>query len=342
MKKALRTILSLSLLLAMVLSVAAPGVAETAPDFSSTTLVFATDQVGSSNYNVGIEMSKYMEEAGIGNVDIQPISPGGMGAPYLFAAEQCDISFVNGAPARWALETGTLGKPPATGYMAIAGGLSTVCAVNLMTNSFMQKHNVSTIEEALRQKLPIRIGSSNPGSMDHQVVQLLLDYMQVTKADIESWGGSWVTGGGSDMSAMITDGQLDYYLDHTSPSSSTMTEIALTSSVTFMQWEEETVKHFVDNLGFQRVTLPSGSFRGLEQDIINPGTPDCLFVKEDLSEDLVYTITKALCENRDNLVTAYATLAPFDPATAWEAEKVGGNALHPGAVKYYTEAGYMK
>ena len=41
MKKALRTILSLSLLLAMVLSVAAPGVAETAPDFSSTTLALA-------------------------------------------------------------------------------------------------------------------------------------------------------------------------------------------------------------------------------------------------------------------------------------------------------------
>ena len=36
-----------------------------------------------------------------------------------------------------------------------------------------------------------------------------------------------------------------------------------------------------------------------------PGTPDCVFCKESLSEDVVYAITKSLSENRDALVAEY-------------------------------------
>ncbi|MGE4485471.1 MAG: TAXI family TRAP transporter solute-binding subunit [Oscillospiraceae bacterium] len=311
-------------------------------DLSNEYLVFATDQVGTSSYNIAVEMSKYFEAAGIGTVDVQPISPGGMGSPYLFSAGTCDIAFVNGAPAKWARETGTLGKEPTSGYEAVAGGLTAVTCVNLFTNAFIEKYGVTTIEEALRQKLPVRIGCSNPGSMDNQCVQLFLDYMGVTKEDLESWGGSWVTGGGSDMSAMISDGQLDYYLDQTSANSSTMTEIAMTTDVTFLQWEDATIDHFVNDLGFQRVALPANSFKNQDKEIVMPGSPDCLFVSENLSEDVVYVLTKTICENRDALVATYASLAPFDPETCWESEKIGGNPLHPGAEKYYKEMGYIK
>ena len=52
-------------------------------------------------------------------------------------------------------------------------------------------------------------------------------------------------------------------------------------------------------------------------------------------------ITKTLSENRDALVNEYASLSPWDPATAWEETKRGGVALHPGAERYYKEMGYM-
>ena len=91
-------------------------------DFAGETLVFSSDAVGSATYNTIVEMSKYLEnDGGFGLVDVQPTSPGGMGAPYLFADGAVDLAFVNGAPAKWAREEGTLGKPPATGYLAIMG-----------------------------------------------------------------------------------------------------------------------------------------------------------------------------------------------------------------------------
>lgn len=305
-------------------------------------VLFGTFEVGTSNYNISAELGKLWEDNGIGKVDVQPISPGGMGAPYLFANNKADIAFINGAPAKWAMETGTLGKGPADGYLAMIGELSAVSAVNFLTEDFIEEYGVSTIEEAIRQELPIRIGCSPVGSMDNEVVQILLAYMGVTEEDVKSWGGDVVHGGGSDLASMVKDGKLDFMLDHTSVNSSTMQEVSMTSDVRFLQWEEETIDYFVKEKGFQRVTIAANSWKGQENEIVNAGTPDCLFVSDDLDEEVVYELTKIMCENRDYLVNIFASLEPFNPETCWEAEKVGGVALHPGAERYFKEAGYIK
>lgn len=324
---------------------AAAGAAQKAPAANAglgATILFATHEVGTSNYNLSAELAKLWEENGIGTVDVQPISPGGMGAPYLFEQDKTDVSFINGAPAKWAAEEGTLGKPPVSGYSAMIGGLTNVSAVNFMTKAFMDKNNVQTVEEAIRQKLPIRIGCSPVGSMDNEVVQILLEYLGTSEEEVKSWGGDVVHGGGSDLASMVKDGKLDFMLDHTSINSSTMTEIAMTCDVHFNQWEEETLDYFVNEKGFQRITIPANSWKGQTEEIVNAGTPDCLFVRTDLDEDVVYWMTKTMCENRDYLVSVLGSIEPFDPETCWEAEKVGGLALHPGAEKYFKEAGYIK
>ena len=363
MSKKMTTILSAMLVLVMCASLAACGGSAPAASTASTpasaaasaapapadnasgtmpNVMFATHEVGTSNYNLSAELSKLWEEKGAAVVDVQPISPGGMGAPYLFQQNKCDLTFINGAPAKWAAETGTLGKEPTGGYLAMVGGLTNVSAVNFMTKTFSEKHGVTTIEEALRQKLPIRIGCSPVGSMDNEVVMQLLEFLNVTEDDIVSWGGSVTRGGGSDLATMVKDNKIDFMLDHTSPSSSTMVEIAMTCDVIFLQWEDATVEWFLNEKGFQRVTLPADSFKGQTNAITNPGTPDCIFVREGLEEDTVYALTKVMCENRDAIVASLGSVEPFDPATCWESEKVAGIKLHPGAEKYFKEAGYIK
>lgn len=366
MKKSLKKVMALGLSAMMAMSLAAcndgasatattaaaaateaagSDAAETASSENAglnATILFATHEVGTSNYNLSAELAKLWEANGIGTVDVQPISPGGMGAPYLFEQGKTDISFINGAPAKWAFEEGTLGKPPVTGYSAMIGGLTNVSAVNFLTKAFIDKYDVTTVEEAIRQKLPIRIGCSPVGSMDNEVVQILLEYLGTSEEEVKSWGGDVIHGGGSDLSSMVKDGKLDFMLDHTSVNSSTMTEIAMTCDVQFNQWEEATLDYFVNEKGFQRITIPANSWKGQTEEIINAGTPDCLFVKSDLDEDVVYWMTKTMCENRDYLVSILGSIEPFDPATCWESEKVGGLELHPGAAKYFKEAGYMQ
>jgi TRAP transporter TAXI family solute receptor len=357
MKKALTLILALamtaSLLAGCGSSSASPAASASASgaasastsattDFSDTTLVFASDAVGSGSYNIIVEMSKVLEnEGGFGLIDVQPVSPGGMGAPYLFADSGVDVAFINGAPAKWATEEGTLGKEPTSGYSAVLGGLSAVCYINCISNDFLNKYNVSTIEEIFEQKLPLRIGCSAVGSMDAEGAYLLLDYFGVTQEDLESWGGSITNQSGSENEAALQDGKIDFYIDHTSSSSSTMAEIATTCDVTFLQWGDDLVNWFVNEKGFAPITIPANSFKGQENELKLPGSPDAIFVSSDLPDDVVYQFTKTLCENHDALVAAVNSLAPWDVSRAWDPELLGGVALHPGAAKYYQEMGYM-
>ena len=54
---------------------------------------------------------------------------------------------------------------------------------------------------------------------------------------------------------------------------------------------------------------------------------------------VAYTLTKAICENKEALVTAVASLEYFDPTIAGGSGYTGC-PLHPGAKAYYEEMGY--
>lgn len=312
-------------------------------DMSGTTLNFWSDKVGSGSYNMIVAMSKVLEEdAGFQAVNVDPSYPGGMGAPYIFKENGVDLSFVNGAPAKWAMETGTLEREPTSGYAAVIGGLTQVAYINCISNKFLEENHVSTIEEIFEKKLPLRIGCSSKGSMDAEGAYLLLEYFGVTEEELNSWGGGITNQGGDQNAEALADGQIDFYIDHTSSASSTMAQIATTCDVTFLQWGDDLVNWFVNEKGYDKITIPANSFKGQDTELVLPGSPDCLFANENLSEDVVYAITKCLSENRDALVKEYASLSGWDPATAWEPQKIGGCPLHPGAEKYYKEMGYIK
>ena len=254
-------------------SEAAPSVEAKAvdglPDMSKETLNFSSDKVGSGSYNMIVAMSKVLEKAGgFQTVNVNPDSPGGMGAPYLFASGNTDLAFINGAPAKWAMEEGTLGKPATSGYAAVIGGLTAVCYINCVSNAFLQKYNVSTIEEIFEQKLPLRIGCSAKGSMDAEGAYLLLEYFGVTEDDLKSWGGSITNQGGDANADAIADGQIDFYIDHTSSASSTMAQIATSVDVTFLQWGDDLCSWFVSEKGFDRIKaigiIPETDIDGME------------------------------------------------------------------------------
>ncbi|MDD3253977.1 MAG: TAXI family TRAP transporter solute-binding subunit [Lachnospiraceae bacterium] len=321
----------------------AGGASEGTIDMSGTTLNFWSDKVGSGTYNMIVAMSKVLEEkGGFGTVNVDPSYPGGMGAPYIFKDPNVSLSFVNGAPAKWAMETGTLDREPTDGYAAVIGGLTAVAYINCISTDFLTKNNVTSLEEIFEKKLPLRIGCSSKGSMDAEGAYLMLEYFGVTEDDLKSWGGSITNQGGDQNAEAIADGQIDFYIDHTSSSSSTMAQIASTCDVTFLQWSEDMCNWFVNDQGFDLIPIPAGSFKGQDAELKLPGSPDCLFANTALDDDTVYMIVKTLSENRDALVTEYASLSPWEPENAWEETKRGGVALHPGAERYYKEMGYMK
>jgi hypothetical protein len=93
-------------------------------------------------------------------------------------------------------------------------------------------------------------------------------------------------------------------------------------------------------MGLASDTMAPNSFKSQDYEVktVNPGT--VIIANENMPDDLAYVITKTICEGKEELVKAHASIKPFDPPTAWKPEKTGV-PLHPGAMKYFKDKGWM-
>ena len=82
--------------------------------------------------------------------------------------------------------------------------------------------------------------------------------------------------------------------------------------------------------------IPAGTYSGMDEDIYTAVQRIQLSVSPAMSEDMAYEITKALYEHLDLLSTFHASAATI---TREAAANTVGAAQHPGAEKYFKEAG---
>jgi uncharacterized protein len=82
--------------------------------------------------------------------------------------------------------------------------------------------------------------------------------------------------------------------------------------------------------------IPAGTYQSLVQDCPTIGLYNFAIAHKDLADDLVYKIVKGVFNNRDELVKSQSLAKETIPAN------IGRNTmlpLHPGAIRYYREAG---
>lgn len=90
---------------------------------------------------------------------------------------------------------------------------------------------------------------------------------------------------------------------------------------------------------FIEITIPAGTYQGQEEDIETVAVLATLVVHNDISEEIVYNLTKTMFEKQEELIKAHAKGAELDLNKAIEGFTI---EIHPGAAKYYKEVGLMK
>lgn len=91
---------------------------------------------------------------------------------------------------------------------------------------------------------------------------------------------------------------------------------------------------------YVKADIPKGTYSDTvaPTDIASLNNRTMLMVNKDVPDDIVYTMTKIIGDNKEIVCTLSKLFANFDTAIAWDT----GVPLHPGAEKYFKEEGYMK
>lgn len=85
---------------------------------------------------------------------------------------------------------------------------------------------------------------------------------------------------------------------------------------------------------FQSAPIPAGTYQGQEAAVNTAIVPNYLVTRSDLSEDLVYEMTKQMFENLGQLAAAHAAAKQVRLEDAAKGSPV---PIHPGAAKYFKE-----
>ena len=184
-----------------------------------------------------------------------------------------------------------------------------------------------------------RVGIAQAGSGTQVAVLQMLEAWGITRDNIEE-----AELNNSQSAERLADGQLDAYFYAAGWPVAAMVQLSSTKGMNLHSFSEADLKKINDIIpSYIPSTIPGGVYEGIDADTRTPAVSAMLVVSSDLSEDLVYKLTKALWNDntRKLLDNGHAKGKQITAETALDGVKALDVPLHPGAEKFYREAGLL-
>lgn len=304
-------------------------------------LTLAAQEVGTGAYSVAAAiqsaMMKGLPEGS--TIDLTTNSPGGVGAPVLIQNEECDLIVSNAGPSQWSytMTPDEYDFGGCTDIASLGGGLGHTFTIVMFTQKFVDETGYTSLEEVIADRYPIKLITKKNGSLGELTAERVIEACGSSVEDFLSFA-TWEKTGTDAIKSGLQDDLYDMTIDHIDAGQATTTEICLTHDMYFVQLGDEALAN-MQTMGYAPIVMEAGTWNGQDTDINSMGSQQNVLVPASMDEELAYALTKAMCENKDEMAQAVASLGYFDPQTAGSAEMCGA-PLHPGAIRYYEENGY--
>ncbi|MCC7486036.1 MAG: TAXI family TRAP transporter solute-binding subunit [Burkholderiales bacterium] len=302
-------------------------------------LRFGTVGIGSAWYNYGAGIADLVKPrlpAG-SSIDVLPRA-GGVGNLKLVQAGEIELglSFANNsAEACGGFNTF---KEKQDKVRAVLGGLDVYYFGTFVT----RKSGVTSWEDIVAGKNRFHLLTTRPGGTGELAVRQVLALLGSSKEAVAKNGGMIEATERSGAAEEVKDGQAGGWAHIVTKGHPGATQLVTINDMIMLPLPDKVVKGMVEKNGWVAAEIPAGSFKGQTQPVKTVKAASNLIVRADLPDAVVYTITKTIIENADKLRKIHAALADFDPKIAANPGLNGNCPLHPGAQKYYREAGMLK
>ncbi|MER1966690.1 TAXI family TRAP transporter solute-binding subunit [Castellaniella sp. GW247-6E4] len=137
---------------------------------------------------------------------------------------------------------------------------------------------------------------------------------------------------------LMKNRQLDVTLQSAGLGVSSIRDLATSVKIVVVPIPTDVVAK-IGNEAYQPATIPANTYEGQAADTPTAAVPNFLVTQSDVSDDLAYQMTKVLYENLDTLASTHNAAKAIKLENALKGMPV---PLHPGAERYYKEAGLIK
>lgn len=140
-----------------------------------------------------------------------------------------------------------------------------------------------------------------------------------------------------DSADSLKDGKIDAAFVVAGAPTTAVVDLATSKDISLVQLDEEHIGKLSDKYSFYtKTTIPAGTYKGVDADMVTVSVRATLIAGNKLSEDVVYELTKTMFEKQAELVKGHAK---FENLKLEDATKGISIPFHAGAKKYYVEQG---
>ncbi len=191
---------------------------------------------------------------------------------------------------------------------------------------------IKTVAELKGKSIAVQPRGNTGEQMTRELLQVYgLSYKDMAKVSHVSY---------NDAVALMKDGHAQAFTLITTVPAAAILDLASSRKIRLLSVPEDKFKELQKiNSGYSRREIPKGIYPGVEYGVHQFGTFTHLMIRADLPDDLVYGITKALAKNADSLG---AVVKDVKGLNAKEMAFDVGVPYHPGALRFYKEAGVLK
>jgi len=169
--------------------------------------------------------------------------------------------------------------------------------------------------------------------------QIIFDYYGIRVEDLRAKGSGIMPSNASREKRASGDVFIGAGLLADTPEQRSWYESSQLNDLVFLDMEEPLLARLAQEPGYERATIPLALFRGVDRPIPTVMRPNhFIYVRDDAPDDFAYAVAKALDEHRQ-LFQVQIEPWYYDPQTVAVSKVI---PMHPGAMKFYRERGYVK
>ena len=181
-----------------------------------------------------------------------------------------------------------------------------------------------------------KVNVGNPGSGQRATTEVVMEGFGMTMSDFALAAELK----GSEMAQALCDGKIDAMIYTIGHPAAAVTEAATTCDVELVSVNGGPIDKLVaDNPYYRVATIPGGMYKGSDAETTTFGVGATFVSSADVSDDVVYTVVKAVFDNFEDFKKLHPAFANLK-----ESEMIADGLsapIHPGAAKYYKERGWQ-
>lgn len=185
----------------------------------------------------------------------------------------------------------------------------------------------------------VKFGTGPSGSTELFTSEIIYSEMGLDLVnDIVKWGGKVEKVGNVNRDDLWKDRHINIFTSMQFVPAPAVEQVLMARSADVMEIDEDLRSALINKWGYVNVFIDADTYKGQNNPIETVGLAMIIVARSDVPDEVAYLLTKAIAEMKDDLVNTNASFMEWEPEMM---PKGLGIEIHPGALKYYKERGWL-